>query len=86
MNNDKRTSPENQASLECIACDDGTAMVPELRPGRWRCPQCKATLYVPREFGVETGMIPHRVRQHIVERLPFHINGTPIVKMTGGRP
>jgi ribosomal protein S27AE len=71
--------------VECIVCDDGTQMAPELRPGRWHCPQCGSTLLVPREVGVETGNRPYRVRQNIIERLPWHTHGIPVVKVKRGR-
>ncbi len=46
MANSGRLTPYPSAFRECIACDDGTVMTP-IGADRWRCPECRAELYLP---------------------------------------
>jgi hypothetical protein len=75
------TSSE-QDPVICPVCGEQTELV--LNHLHW-CRHCECGWSSPREFARRRGLRPHHVRQNIVERLPWHSRGKPIVKEGGAR-
>src|SRR5690348_14842162 len=75
---DKDTSSrsENQHLQTCPRCDRATSVTPR---GLTWCGRCKCGWESPQDYARRHRLRPHQARQDLVERLPFHHRGKPIV-------
>lgn len=82
MSNPNDTKPPDQPSQECPVCGEVTDLV--LHGLQW-CRHCECGWLSPRQYAKGRGLRPHQARQEIVERLPWHHRGRPVVRVMGGR-